>query len=463
MFDLNITLAPRWECGTVASMDVSVFVSADAVQPDGPALDYAEQAFGGLCPFPEYDRLEIVDDLGNVPFEFGDAPSEYDMAIYKGIYLKRKPQGILRWSYCIYPRVLPDDYESSPYYDFRNEPGGLNGSGLFSLILPKREEAFRVHFRWDLAAMPVDARAIWSYGEGEVETAGTPFELRFTLFNIGVMESYEDGDFGVYWFGEPNFEVCPIAKRLYEVFCYMKDYFEDEEPSFRVFLRRDPFRKSGGGSACPHAFISGYYANGEVDTERWFNVLVHEMTHSWPFMDMAIAENAWYTEGIVEYYCTMLPYRAGITDASYTVKRINEKAVDRYYDNACRELSNSDIPKIQWQDRRAQTVPYGRGFIYLANVDAKLRRIGKGSIDDIAKKYIMSKKSPLTPELWAAFIEERLGEEGIREYEEMKTGKLLVPDQGIFGPEFRTIETVIELDGKDAVSYRWELGDETIV
>lgn len=458
MYTLELNLKPYWENNTVSNMEISATIDAIAVNPQGPALDYAAQAFNNICPFPEYDNLSIEDDLGEIPYELKEAPTEYDMADYLGFYFNRSIEGTLKWSYRLFPRILPEGYRSSPYYDFRNEPFGLNGSGMFSFILPKSSESFHVKLHWDLSAMPDNARGIWSYGEGDVEKDLSSFELRFTLFNTGIMNSYEQGEFGVFWFGEPNFEIRPASERLYQVFLYMKDFFHDDDPSFRVFLRRDPFKISGGGSACPRAFISGYSDYGGMNADHWYCVLTHEMTHNWPYMDDRIAgEGTWYTEGATEYYCTMLPYRAGIADSKYTLDRINEKAKERYYDNIYRETSNMDIPKIQWKDRRAQTVPYGRGFIYLGNVDAQLRRLGKGSLDDIAIKYTMCKKNPLPESVWIDFIQKRLGKKGLQDFEDMKAGKLLTPDPDIFGSEFRTIEEEIELDGKMVISYRWEL------
>lgn len=456
MDQLWITLKPRWEDDTVADMLISASFSSAAIEPGGAALDFADQGFGGLVPFPDMEDLIITDENGEVPFHLDSSPTEHGAATYKGVYLERPAAGTLNWSYRIYPRVLPEGYRSSPYYDFRAEPLGLNGSGMFILILPKHPNPLEAHFHWDMSEMPEEARAIWSFGEGDQVLTGNPFSLRFTLFQVGVMQCVEHGGLGVYWFSEPNFDVRGVANKLYPIFEYIKNYFEDPNAGFRVFLRRDPFEISGGGSACPYAFISGYSAYGGMDEEAWFMVLVHEMTHTWPYMlDVNVGEGSWFTEGATEFYCTMLPFTGGFLDAEYTVKRLNHKAGERYYQNVYREMPNMELPKIQWQDRRAQTVPYGRGFVYLANVEAKLRREGKGSIDEIVKGHNICR--PITQEDWRLFIRERLGEEGIREFEDMVSGKLLLPEPDLFGPAFETVEEEIELDGKKVVSYHWEV------
>lgn len=459
MNTLSLTLVPRWGDGTVADMTICGSFPASGIPENlgKPALDYPDQAFGGLCPFPDYQELRITDDLGEIPYRLDSAPSCYGAATFKGFYFQRPVKGTLRWTYRILPRILPEGYRSSPYYDFRAEPYGLNGSGMFAFILPNTGSApLSVRLEWDLSQMPENARGIWSYGEGTVERMLTSWQVRLSLFNTGVMHSVEHGSFGVYWFEQPYFDVESVAEKLYPIYQYMADYFHDTKSSFRVFLRRDPFEKSGGGSACPYAFISGYSAMGGMDADHWFNVLIHEMTHTWPSMeDFNVGEGTWFSEGCTEYYCTMLPYRGGFLDAAFTVDRINEKIKGRYYDNPYRAMPNMEIPSIQWKDRRAQTVPYGRGFLYLANVDAQLRRAGKGSIDDIVLKHNIM--SPMTAQDWKEFIAERLGENGIQEYEDMVSGKLLRPEPDLFGPDIITVEDEIELNGQKAVSYHWEV------
>lgn len=457
---LTLTLKPRWEQDTVANMSIYAAFPAEGFDGDlsKPALQYPDQAFGGLCPFPEWEELRIADDLGDIPYEIRETPTLYAAATFRGFFFARRPVGTVQWSMKLLPRVLPEGYRSSPYYDFRAEPFGLNGAGMFSFILPAVGAAtpMDVHLEWDLSEMPAGARGIWSFGEGTVEKVLTPWQLMLTLYNTGLMHAVEQDGFGVYWFAEPNFDAGSVAKRMLPIFLYERDYFHDSSAQFRVFLRRDPFEKSGGGSACPYAFISGYSAFGGMDPDSWFNVLIHEMTHTWPSMtDFNVGEGTWFSEGATEYYCTMLPYRGGFVDAAYTVDRLNSKIRDRYLDNPYREMPNAEIPKIQWKDRRAQTVPYGRGFFYLANLDAKLRRLGRGSIDEIVMRH--SIMDPMTPQQWADFVYEKLGEEGLREFEEMKAGKLPALEENLFGEEIVTVPHEYELDGRAVQSYHWEV------
>lgn len=460
MEQLTLLLKPRWKGNTVANMSIYASFPAEGFDEDPSKADlqYSDQAFGGLCPFPEWEDLCIADDQGELSYTIADTPSPYAAATFKGFFFGRKPVGTVKWSMKLLPRILPEGYRSSPYYDFRAEPYGLNGSGMFSFILPATgmSKPIAVHLDWDLSEMPAGSRGIWSFGEGAVDKILTQWQLMLTLYNTGVMHAVEKDGFGVYWFEKPYFNAESVAERLLPIFHYEREYFQDTESSFRVFLRRDPFEKSGGGSACPYAFISGYSAFGGMEADSWFNVLIHEMTHTWPSMtDFNVGEGTWFSEGATEYYCTMLPYRGGFVDSEFTVARLNNKIRDRYLDNIYREMPNMEIPKIQWKDRRAQTVPYGRGFFYLANLEAKLKRLGKGSIDEIVRKHgIMN---PMTPKEWEMFIYEKLGEEGVREYEDMKAGKIPAVEDDLFGEEIITVPHQVELNGEMVRSYHWEV------
>lgn len=100
-------------------------------------------------------------------------------------------------------------------------------------------------------------------------------------------------------------------------------------------------------------------------------------------------------------------------------------------------------------------MPYGRGFLYLANLEAKLKRLGKGSIDELVRKHSIIR--PVTPKEWEDFVVEKLGDEGLRDFEDMKAGKIPVLEADLFGSDIVTVPHEIELNGKIEQSYHWEV------
>ncbi len=446
---LSLVFAPRFADGTVTDMRVSASLSK---APDAePCLRYARRTVG--IPFADFSGLTLSDDAGGVPFEAREMPAERSFVEETGIFAARPIQGALRWTYTVAPRVLPEGYRSSPYFDFRAEPGGVNSAGLTFLILPEAG-TYDTSVGWDLRGMPDGARGVWSLGTGDVRRETDVETLKFSYYMAGDMRATEQGAFGIYWFGDVPFDIGAAAARVRALFRYMCDFFGDTDPTYRVFIRRDPFEKSGGGTALKRSFMTGYSAETVPRTEDWFCTIAHEMVHNWPHMDDEPAgKGTWYTEGIAEYYSAVLPYRAGIVGAEETARHINGKA-KRYLESPLRDMPNMELSKIYWSDRRAQPVPYGRGFVYLSNVEAALARAGRGSIDEIAKRFVKDGEM-MQPEHWEQFISERLGAEGVRAFEAMKQGVPVVPDPEGFGGGFEVREVTVEVDGQQVQSYEW--------
>ncbi len=449
MEELNLVLAPVFREDTVTELRVTAALSR--VESAEPVLRVSRRTVG--IPFAEFSGLTLSDDVGEVPFELRDLPSERSFVEEAGVFPARPIEGALRWSYTALPRVLPEGYHSSPYFDFRAEPGGINSAGLIFLILPGGG-TFDTSITWDCQYMPEGARGVWSLADGDARQEAAVDTLLYSYYMAGVMNAVEEGAFGIYWFGEVPFDIAAAAGRVRELFRYMCGFFGDSDPTYRVFIRRDPFEKSGGGTALKRSFMTGYSAQTVPRMEDWFCTIAHEMVHNWPHMDDEPAgKGTWYTEGIAEYYSAVLPFRAGIVGAEETARHIGSKA-KRYLESPLRGLSNADLAKIYWTDRRAQPVPYGRGFLYLANVEAQLVRAGRGSIDDITRRFVKDGEN-MEPEHWAQFIAERLGPQGLKEFEEMKAGVPVIPDTEGFGGFFAVSEVSVEVEGESILSYEW--------
>ena len=62
--ELKIEIRPYWENGTVSFIDYELRGQRIKASPDIPMFCRYDEAFGGLCPFPEMDYLEAGDDRG---------------------------------------------------------------------------------------------------------------------------------------------------------------------------------------------------------------------------------------------------------------------------------------------------------------------------------------------------------------------------------------------------------------
>ncbi|MBO6158778.1 MAG: hypothetical protein J6P72_05880 [Firmicutes bacterium] len=479
MKQLTIRLTPGWGffqlMETVNSLDVDEWFSGELInmsgikqdkeqerEQDAPAFCFPDLAFGGRCPFPEWDYLKLEDEQGQVPFHLAPIPTLDDNMTFQGVFLDRPAHGAVHLSYRIFPRVLPENYRRSPCFDFRAEPLGLTGTGLFSLILPfqkpEDETRFQTSLSWNLSALPEGSRAILSLGEGEIHQQFTRKDLADTMFAVGKMQAIEEKNVGFYYFSDPPFDIKQLAAKVLPIYEYEKEYFRDPSAGFRVFIRRDPFTPSGAGSACPYGFITTYSCFDQpeqfANTEELLDLFLHEMTHTWPAMeDEATGEGTWFCEGATEYYCTMLPYWGGFASAEETCRKINRKISESYLENPYREMPAGEIAKIQWQDLRAQHVPYGRGMLYIACTEAKLRAQNKRSILELVRQHNI--KNPMTRQEWIAFIADELGEEGVRDFYAMEAGKIPKPEPALFGPEIQTVPTTCVIEEKEVPSLRW--------
>ena len=165
--------------------------------------------------------------------------------------------------------------------------GGGNGAGLTFLALPASDMEAQVEasIRWDLSAMPVGSRGVWSLGAGDVTRVTTVQDLLFSYYASGKLNAEEEGDFALYWFGSAPFDMAEVARRTKALFGYMSGFFGDREACYRIFARRDPFEKSGGGTAAARSFMFGYSEKTYPSVDAMLNLLAHEMTHNWPHMD----------------------------------------------------------------------------------------------------------------------------------------------------------------------------------
>ena len=219
----------------------------------------------------------------------------------------------------------------------------------------------------------------------------------------------------------------------------MATFFGDPNANYRVFMRQNPY-PSNGGTSLPESFMFGWGPDWkELPKGSQQSLISHEMAHNWPTLgeDEPHAQTAWYTEGTAEYYSSTLSYRSKVIGLDRLLQITNERAAD-YYTNPYLQSSNEQAGAKFWSDPRSQRVPYGRGFMYLVEVDAKLRAKsnGKERVDDLVLEILNRQRKGEKAGLiaWKELVQRELGEEGLRDYEDMAAGKVIVPPSNALGP-----------------------------
>jgi predicted metalloprotease with PDZ domain len=404
------------------------------------------------------DAIHAQDAAGDLPLTTKEEPTTPFLA-YRDWSVSRATSGDVTLVYRAVPRVVDEHTRNGPLFDLREEAGGLDGAGFTFIAPPIAEAPYAIHVHWDMSAMPAGSRGIWSLGEGDVTVVRPAELLAESYYYAGPVKSYPAAGadrFGMYWLSDPPFDAPAAAKMIDKLFGYVSAFFHDEGGSYRVFVRKNPY-KGGGGTALARSFLFAYGTKKDP-TLSFEELISHEMVHNWPTMTGDHADTSWYTEGTAEYYSILLSYRAGLIALDEFVKRINDRA-DGYYKNPLQSLSTHEAEKIYWKDARAGHVPYGRGWMYLAGTDAEIRAAsgGKRSLDDVVLALLDRGRhnQSVTLDDWQNLVSAEIGPQARREYADMVAGKLLVPPPNTFGPCLHpaAVAEIQEDLGFDPVAY----------
>ena len=453
----DIILKPHLPIGQVESMDVALTLTG-LTRAAGEEF-FRAQVETVTIPGCVPENVVITDDAGEVPFAVTEsAPYPYKFLHYA---VQRDTAGTVRIAYTVKPRPFCEGDRCGPYFDLKAEDGGASSAGLS--FLPEIEGLEGdVTLHWDFSDCPEGATGICTFGEGDVTYHGKLDKLQQSYFIFGLVSSITEGEFGFHWLTKPHFDVEAIAAYARDLFGRMSRFFRDDEKTYRIIMRKDPYPTSGG-TALMRSYMFGWNDVQPVSVQDKQNILAHEMVHNWPHLnDNPYGITSWYSEGTAEFFCVMLPFRMGLVSKEATLREIQTRT-DNYYTNPTRHLENIEAAKICWQDRRAQRLPYGRGFFFLANTDVKIREAtgGKASIDDVVLDILEKGRSGVTlgNEVFLQTVKDIAGIDVTPDWEIMRTGGHIVPLAGCFDGHF-TVEAkeVPEADtGKMVTSYRWAI------
>jgi hypothetical protein len=433
---LDLTLTPR-----PAEHVLAVRVRLE--HPDfkaGEGLMHLPLTLVGI-PTARYDgqALSARDDQGVVPLTQSEEPPT-PQGTYRRWSVTRATVGDVVVSFDAPPRNVTAATNNGPLFDLREEAGGFLGAGVGFMATPVRPGPWRVHLAWDLGQSPSGARGVWSYGDGTVDTILPSDAVEFSYYAGGALKRYPDGGdsrFGYYWASDPPFDPADLARRIQALYGSMSAFFGDTTSSYRVFARSNPYLGAGGTSLA-HSFMFGYHGPSKPTADTLQLLIAHEMAHTWPAMQGEHGDTAWYSEGTAEYYSLALSWRAHAISLEKVIATLNERA-DAYYTNPFRALSNPEAAKKFWTDPIAQTVPYGRGWLYLIQTDAEIRQASTGarSLDDVVKAIYARQRAgqPFGVPAWLELVGKELGPAKAKAgYDRMASGGLMVPPKEAFTP-----------------------------
>jgi predicted metalloprotease with PDZ domain len=476
---IEITLGPQRDpAGEVASLDVTIRLSeppgefgdasplklmledseqGEAGWPDGIEEVYARDGEGALSL---KTRLATLD---------GDACTEWRS--------DRHPSGAIVITY----RVKVARGDSHRYQGIHAHGGGVEGLGATFLLLPDVDDVYRAHVKWTLAGAGEGAAAMSSFGAGDVETSAPHDRLRSAFYMAGPLGLLGLDDGGTHfrgaWLGHPLFDPAEAAVWASRARTGQRAFFRDTSPApFTFFIRPVPGLGPGWvGNGGPSSFL--FLPGDGLEWSRLSRFAVaHEIAHTWIGvagsglrLDGPERSAYWFTEGFTVHYTRALLLRDGLATPAEFLDDLRERT-ERFLVNPDRAAPNEAIVQGFFKSDTLNKLPYDRGMLYAAEVDAAIRAKsgGKRSLDDLmlgllAEARSLGKQAGTdgTATLPATAFRDRigveLGAEGQARHDAVIVrGEAPAPPSGAYGPCFKAVKKAVprfEL-GFDVTSYK---------
>lgn len=329
-----------------------------------------------------------------------------------------------------------------PVVDLQAAGGGVSGGYVGFLVLPDIAGAtLDTQVHWNL---PPGEKAVSSYGEGDYRGTFTADKLTGALFLAGPVKTYrapgqaKGAGLEVHGLGIPQKQLESAggwAARAYAA--EVKAFNLGNARPYRFMIRSYDGGANPSGRAAEQSFLLYVPPGADPGTNTLHNTVAHEMVHSLArYLEKEDVDGDWYTEGMADYLALVIPDTAGLYTPSDYLELVKSQSAG-YYTNAKRSVPNSGIAATVWTGRNAWLLPYNRGAMYFADLDAKLRSRGaKVSVLDLANE--MSRRidagEPADRHTWLDVLSARTGPWAIRDWNDMMDGKIIFPVAGAFGP-----------------------------
>lgn len=428
---LQLTLKPTLHDGIAHAMQVEL-----CIDPAGRALPalVIPRKLGPLLHLDErIEGLVARDDLGVLPLVEGDGEMLEGLG---GVPHGWKPARATQGEVVIHYRaVVSHDTIPGPTWELRSQDRGISAAGWAFLVLPEDARDYRVQLHWDLSAYPADASALDSlpHDDGVVPLSA----LRSTYFMAGrlLREPADPAASGPYRSASTaqstKFSQTELLAWSELAYRKLSGFFgEPQLPPFTVMFRNNTLT-SKSGTALPGALMATMGVDADCDNVK--NLLSHEMVHV--FLH-GLEPESWFQEGLAMVYQDRAPFALGLFDGDTYLRSVNETLLT-YYSNVRWNMPMSEAQAAFWTDARARLQPYNRGALYFMVTDGRLRRAshGKRTLDDALREFLQRRREhkPVAAADWVQLLSRDLGAQAQLDYDAMRQGKRLVPDDGAFG------------------------------
>lgn len=428
--DLKIELSPRLAQAQMADVGVRLTLENPSAKAGEVLLEMPVMRVMAPSALLDSNAIQARDAAG--PLVLTAQIDEVDPSGFgqgRRWTIDRASVGDVVVTYVATPREITADTRPGPLYDMRAEGAGFHTSGGIMLALPPEGWPRKVSLDWNLSGLGDAARAASSLGYGNVELTTTQEAITGSFFMAGPLHSQPEngeGPFVGYWLTPPPFDLDAALQKIESAYGQFSDFFGTETQDFKVFMRTTD-RFAGGGSGGHNSFIFGT-VKGEVrEDEELLGLLVHETLHNW-LSGLGEATSQWWSEGTTTYYTEVMSRRVGITTVEQFGKGMNALAKS-YYLNPRSNLSSAEVTQLFFSDGDAQLVPYQRGPLYFAQLDALIRERSNGQrrVDDLVRPLLKARETggEYSQKGWEYLLRAELGDEGVANFNAMMAGERL--------------------------------------
>jgi len=394
------------------------------------------------------EDLRVEDDSGRLSLTTRDDPPS-GLLYFRHWYANRAVAGTVTIRYRAPISNALNPRGAAPPLELRTEDGGFSGDASTFLLLPESNRTYRIALRWNFAALGPGAVGLSTLGAGDVGLeAGDRDPLRKldTLYDSGLY--FMGGRVHVYpsplpqdgfmsaWQGAPPFDARALMQWTRSLYgSYLRFFRAPPRQPYEVFLRTN-LVNAGGGVEIGRSFVGTF--DTKTKPAKFKLTLAHEMVHT--FVGGLDAPkgllSSWYAEGLAVYYERVLPWRAGLLSSAAFLADLNTTA-GRYYTDRLNDTPNGEIPARFWADTRVRVLPYDRGSLYFAQLNAEIRRRtrGRASLDDLVRQMIARRRrgQRIDESAWISLVRGALGSGGVAQFRAMMSGALIVPSSDAFG------------------------------
>jgi predicted metalloprotease with PDZ domain len=436
-------------------VDVTVKTPASEIPAGAPLMRMPLVTYNVQTVAASLQDLKASDADGPVTLTFHDDAD--GQTRYRHWTASRAVHGPLNISYRADITNALNPRGAAPPYELRSESGAFSGLLGTFVLLPDSDKSYRLSMDWDFSSLRGKSLGVSTLGLGKQSSKSpkTSEDLQANYVMGGHLEHEPeqpaaDGFFSA-WQGTPPFDARPLMQWTHRLYGFYLKFYDAPPTTYNVFLRRNKIN-AGGGVEVGNSFV-GTFDDG-TPVEDFKVTLAHEMVHTFvgELDEKEDFSASWFSEGLAVYYERLLPLRAGQFSRDEYLMDLNSTAA-RYYTDLLNTTPNADIAARFWADTRIRVLPYDRGSLYFAQLNAQIKKAsqGKRSLDDLVLEFLQRRRAgqPLTQAAWVDAITHELGAPGKQSFEDMLSGKPIVLDSDTFGPCFHRIQKPMK---------RYELG-----